>query len=77
MTFQYSQSGAIKLCYKPCTKGKNKDSWRPCLFVFWESREEPVEIWDTCEGDDDKDETSIDLAYSKIPKSSNFYIINP
>ena len=36
MVFQYSQSWVIKLCYKPYTKGENKDSHplnfkRPCL----------------------------------------------
>ena len=27
MVFWYSQSYVIKLCYKPYTKGENKDSW--------------------------------------------------
>ena len=27
MAFEYSQRQAIKLCYKPCKKGENKDSY--------------------------------------------------
>ena len=26
--FEYSQSSGIKVCYKPYTKGENKDSYR-------------------------------------------------
>ena len=49
MVFKYSQSWAINLCYKPYTKGENKDSYplnfkRPCFNSFIYSNQTCIQV---------------------------------